>query len=139
MRLSWLELGNFTLESDALPACPFPVGTLISCRTVYLNLYVHRACALHPFYSALNSITTQLFNLIFLIYFEIYYTHIKEYTRRRIKRIKRNFSIRVFLKSKFCKNKDVCIRVDNKLQVLISGIFTKIFLYNSTYSTSYYL
>ena len=29
MRLSGLELGIVSLESGALPACPFPVGTLI--------------------------------------------------------------------------------------------------------------
>ena len=39
--LSGLELGFVILESGALPACPFPAGTLISCRTVYL--FVHCA------------------------------------------------------------------------------------------------
>ena len=41
--LSELALGTFTLESGALPACPFPAGILISCRAVYINLSVHCA------------------------------------------------------------------------------------------------
>ena len=42
-RLSGLEFGNVSLESGALPACPFPAGTLIVrvCRAVYL--FVHCA------------------------------------------------------------------------------------------------
>ena len=38
LRLSGLELGLLFL---ALPACPFPAGTLIVCRAVYL--FVHCA------------------------------------------------------------------------------------------------
>ena len=40
-RLSGLELGIVSLESGALPACPFQAGTLIVCRAVYL--FVHCA------------------------------------------------------------------------------------------------
>ena len=54
LRLSGLELRFFTLESGALPACPFTAETLISCRAltaVYFYMLI---------YSALNSITLVL-------------------------------------------------------------------------------
>ena len=42
--LSGLELGFVTLESGALPACPFPAGTIIICRsTRAVYLFVHCA------------------------------------------------------------------------------------------------
>ena len=48
-----LKLGTFTLESGALPACPFPGRDIdfMSC-SVFI-------CALRLLYSALNSIPLQ--------------------------------------------------------------------------------
>ena len=56
LHLSRLELGFVTLESGALPACPFPAGTLISFRAVYLLVHCTHFIALSiPFhYSILH-------------------------------------------------------------------------------------
>ena len=41
----------FSLESGALPACPFPAGTLIVCRAVYLFVHCAHFIALsNPFH-----------------------------------------------------------------------------------------
>ena len=42
---------DFHIESVALPACPLPAGTLITCCAMNLSL------ALRSLYSALNSVT----------------------------------------------------------------------------------
>ena len=51
VKIAGLELGTFTLESAALPACPFPAGTLILCRAVYLSVHCAHFLALSiPFH-----------------------------------------------------------------------------------------
>ena len=51
LRLLGLDLGIVSLESGALPACPFPAGTLIVCRGVYLFVHCAHFIALsNPFH-----------------------------------------------------------------------------------------